>query len=53
MKIEKKDLEKSQLEITVEMSVEEFKPYLEKGAQKFLNKLRLKVLDRESTARSY
>ena len=41
MKIEKKDLEKSQLEITVEMSVEEFKPYLEKGAQKVSEQVKI------------
>jgi len=34
MQISKKDLEKSQIEITVELSAEEFSPYVEKGAQK-------------------
>ncbi len=34
MQIFKKDLEKSQVEITVELTVEEFAPYIEKGAQK-------------------
>ncbi len=34
MKIEKKDLAKSQVEITVELSWAEFKPYLEQGARK-------------------
>lgn len=34
MKVEKKDLEKSQVELTVELSLEEFKPYIEKGANK-------------------
>jgi trigger factor len=33
MKIEKKDLGKSQIELTVELSVEEFKPYIEKGVE--------------------
>lgn len=31
MKVEKKDLEKSQVEILVELSLEEFKPFIEKG----------------------
>jgi len=34
MQISKKDLEKSQLELTVELSLEEMAPYIEKGAQK-------------------
>lgn len=33
MKITKKDLEKSQVEISVELEVEEFKPFIEKGAK--------------------
>jgi len=33
MKVEKKELEKSQIELTVELSFDEFKPYIEKGAQ--------------------
>lgn len=33
MNIIKKDLEKSQVEIKVELSVEEFQPYIEKGAK--------------------
>jgi len=41
MKITKKDLEKSQLEIMVEMSVEEFKPYIEKGAQKVAEQVKI------------
>jgi len=32
MKVEKKELEKSQIELTVELSFDEFKPYIEKGA---------------------
>ncbi len=32
MNVEKKPLEKSQIELNVELSVEEFKPFLEKGA---------------------
>jgi len=34
MKVEKKDLEKSQIELLVELSLEEFKPYIEKGTKK-------------------
>jgi trigger factor len=34
MKVEKKDLEKSQVELLVKLSVEEFKPYIEKGIKK-------------------
>ncbi len=34
MNITKKDLEKSQIELTVELSVEEFKPYISRGAEK-------------------
>ena len=34
MKVEKKELEKAQVELLVELSVEEFKPYIEKGAKK-------------------
>lgn len=41
MKIEKKDLEKSQLEITVEISTEEFKSYIEKGAKKVSEQVKI------------
>ena len=34
MQVTKKDLEKSQIELTIELSSEEFAPYIEKGAQK-------------------
>ena len=34
MNIQRKDLEKSQVELAVELTVEEFAPYIEKGAQK-------------------
>lgn len=34
MKVTRKDLEKSQVELSVELSVAEFAPYIEKGAQK-------------------
>ncbi len=32
MKVEKKDLEKSQIELNIELSLSEFKPFIEKGA---------------------
>ena len=34
MQVTKKELEKSQLELTVELSLEEFTPYIAKGAEK-------------------
>ncbi len=34
MKIEKKDLAKSQIELIIELSIEELKPYIEQGAKK-------------------
>jgi adenosylhomocysteine nucleosidase len=43
MKVEKKDLEKAQVELTVELSQEEFAPYLEKGVQKISKE----ILDEE------
>ena len=39
----KKDLEKSQVEITVELTPEEFAPYIEKGAQKVSEEVKIKV----------
>lgn len=41
MQISKKDLEKSQIEITVELSAEEFSPYIEKGAQKVSEQVKI------------
>ncbi|MDI3496420.1 MAG: trigger factor [Patescibacteria group bacterium] len=41
MKIDKKDLEKSQIEITIELSTEEFAPYIEKGAIKVSEKVKI------------
>ncbi len=41
MKVTKKDLEKSQIELIVELSVEEFTPYIEKGAQKIAEKVKI------------
>lgn len=38
MKIEKKNLEKSQIELTIEVSLEELKPYLDKAAQELSEK---------------
>lgn len=34
MKVEKKELKKSQIELLVELSVEEFEPYIQKGADR-------------------
>ena len=34
MKVEKKDLEKSQVELNIELSLEELKPYIAQGAEK-------------------
>ncbi|MEI6596705.1 MAG: trigger factor [bacterium] len=41
MKIEKKDLGKSQIELTVELSAEEFKPYILRGAQKVSEEVKI------------
>ena len=41
MNIEKKDLGKSQIELNVELSVEEFKPYIEKGAIKISKEVKI------------
>ena len=41
MNIQTKDLEKSQIEVSVELSVEEFAPYIEKGAQKASEKVKI------------
>ena len=41
MKVEKKDLDKAQVELTVELSQEEFQPYLEKGAQKISKEIKI------------
>lgn len=41
MQITKKDLEKSQIELTVELPVEEFAPYIEKGAQKVSEEVKI------------
>lgn len=41
MQVNKKDLEKSQIEISVELSVEEFAPYIEKGAKKLSEKIKV------------
>ncbi len=41
MRVDKKFLEKSQLEISIELSLEEFKPYIEKGAQKVAEQIKI------------
>lgn len=41
MKVEKKNLEKSQVEISVSLSVAEFTPYIEKGAKKISEKIKI------------
>ncbi|MFA5024600.1 MAG: trigger factor [Patescibacteria group bacterium] len=41
MQVSKKDLEKSQIELTVELSVEELAPYIEKGAQKVSQEVKI------------
>lgn len=41
MKVEKKDLSKSQIELTVEFSVEEFSPYLEYGAREVSKEVKI------------
>ena len=41
MQVTKKDLEKSQSELTIEMTPEEFQPFIEKGAQKISEKVKI------------
>lgn len=41
MQVNKKDLEKSQVELTVELSSEEFAPFIEKGARKLAEKIKI------------
>ena len=41
MQVNKKDLEKSQVELTIELSVEEFAPYIEKGAKKVSEEVKI------------
>jgi len=41
MKVEKKDLGKSQMELTVELTVDEFKPYIVKGAEKVSQEIKI------------
>ena len=41
MQVTKKDLEKSQIELTIELSSEEFAPYIEKGAQKVAEEVKI------------
>src|SRR5574344_2401548 len=41
MQVTKKELEKSQIELTVEMTAEDFAPYIEKGAAKLAEKVKI------------
>ena len=41
MQVNKKDLEKSQIELTVELTAEEFAPYINKGAQKVAEQVKI------------
>ena len=41
MQVNKKDLEKSQIEVTVELSVSEFAPYIEKGVKKIAEEVKV------------
>lgn len=41
MKVDKKKLEKSQVELNISLSIDEFKPYLEKGAIKVSEKVKI------------
>jgi trigger factor len=41
MKVEKKDLGKSQIELLVELSVEEFAPYITRGAEKLSSEIKI------------
>ncbi|MEA3464352.1 MAG: trigger factor [Patescibacteria group bacterium] len=42
MQVQKKDLAKSQIELTIELSAEEFKPYIKSGAEKISSGLKIK-----------
>jgi trigger factor len=41
MKVTKKDLEKSQVELSVELTIEEFKPYIELGVKKVSGEVKI------------
>jgi trigger factor len=41
MNVTKKDLTKSQIELTVELSVEEFRPYIKRGAEKVSREVKI------------
>ena len=41
MNVTKKDLAKSQVELTVELSAEEFKPYIKRGAEKVSQEVKI------------
>ncbi|MCK4553575.1 trigger factor, partial [Candidatus Parcubacteria bacterium] len=42
MNVQKKDLAKSQIELTIELSVKEFEPYIKNGAEKISRDLKIK-----------
>lgn len=41
MIVQKKDLEKSQIELTIELAFDEFKPYIERGAEKVSREIKI------------
>ena len=41
MKVEKKDLERSEVELNIELSLEEFKPYIKEGAKKVSQEVKI------------
>jgi trigger factor len=41
MQATKKNLEKSQIELTIELTIEEFKPYIEKGVKKLSEEMKI------------
>ena len=41
MKVEKKDLEKSQIELNIELTLDEFKPFIEKGTAKVSKEVKI------------
>jgi len=42
MEVEKKDLPKSQVELNIELSLDEFKPYISQGAEKVSREIKIK-----------
>ena len=41
MEVEKKDLPKSQVELNIELSLDEFKPYISQGAEKVSREIKI------------